>query len=187
MSAWSTRQATTIGIVSTCVPASASGLNCAQPAATPPPAAQAGLRPGDKIIAIGGKAVHTWAGSAPRSGPSPAGSRWRSPSSATASRSPCTPRRRRSPAEGRFLGIEPAEVFQRLGPLAAVSYAANTFGDVADRSVTAVGRICRRRSPTCSPATGRQTPAGQVSSVVGVGGITAQVVAANNGWQTKVQ
>src|SRR6202044_184194 len=32
-----------------------------------------------------------------------------------------------------------------------------------------------------------KTPAGQVSSVVGVGGLTAQVVAAKDGWQTKVQ
>jgi len=77
-------------------------------------------------------------------------------------------------------------VFQRLGPLAALSYAANTFGDVLTGSVTAVGHL-PSAVPDLFARDRAQTPAGQVSSVVGVGGITAQVVAANDGWQTKVQ
>jgi membrane-associated protease RseP (regulator of RpoE activity) len=87
---------------------------------------------------------------------------------------------------GSYLGIGSAELFQRLNPLRAVSYAGSTFGQVMVGSVTAVGHL-PAAIPDLFAKDRASTPAGQVSSVVGVGGLTAQVVAAKDGWQTKVQ
>jgi membrane-associated protease RseP (regulator of RpoE activity) len=87
---------------------------------------------------------------------------------------------------GGYLGVEAAEVFQQLGPISALSYAGSTFGEFVTGSVTAVGHL-PSAIPDLFAKDRAKTPAGNVSSVVGVGGITAQVVAAKEGWQTKVQ
>jgi membrane-associated protease RseP (regulator of RpoE activity) len=181
---------TTIGTVSTCVPVSASALKTTNPCSgshTTAPAQQAGIRAGDKVIAIGGTAVHSWAGLGDAIRAQPSGQ----PMAVTVLRDGKRLTLQATPAQvpgrsGSYLGIEGASIFQRLGPLAALSYAGNTFGDVLTGSVTAVGHL-PSAIPDLFARDRAQTPAGQVSSVVGVGGITAQVVAANDGWQTKVQ
>jgi len=66
-----------------------------------------------------------------------------------------------------------------------VSYAGSTFGQVLAGSVTAVGQL-PAAIPDLFAKDRARTPAGQVSSVVGVGGITAQVVAAKDSWKIKV-
>ena len=86
---------------------------------------------------------------------------------------------------GSYLGIGNAATFQRLSPLSAVSYAGSTFGQVLSGSVTAVGHL-PAAIPDLFAKDRARTPAGQVSSVVGVGGITAQVVAAKDSWKIKV-
>jgi membrane-associated protease RseP (regulator of RpoE activity) len=53
-------------------------------------------------------------------------------------------------------------------------------------SVAAVGHL-PAAIPDLFAKDRAHTPAGQVSSVVGVGGLTASAVAAKDGWQTKVQ
>ena len=88
--------------------------------------------------------------------------------------------------KGSYLGIDNVALFQPLGPLRAVSYAWSTFGEVLTGSVAAVGHL-PAAIPDLFAKDRAKTPAGQVSSVVGVGGLTAQVVAAKDGWQTKVQ
>jgi membrane-associated protease RseP (regulator of RpoE activity) len=181
---------TTIGNVSSCVPASASALKTTNPcsgSSTPAPAQAAGIHAGDKVLAIGGTAVHSWAGLGDAIRAQPAGQ----PVPVTVLRDGQRLTLQATPAQipgrsGGYLGIEGASIFQRLGPLAAVSYAGNTFGDVLTGSVTAVGHL-PSAIPDLFARDRADTPAGQVSSVVGVGGITAQVVAANDGWQTKVQ
>src|ERR1051326_6731605 len=180
----------TIGSISTCVPVSASALQSAKPCSgshTAAPAQAAGIRPGDRIIAIGGTAVHSWAGLGDAIRAQPGGQAV----PVTVMRDGKQLTLHATPAQipgrnGSYLGIEAANIFQRLGPPAAPSYPPNTFGAGLTGSVTAVGHL-PSAVPDLFARDRAQTPAGQVSSVVGVGGITAQVVAANDGWQTKVQ
>ncbi len=180
---------TQIGTVGACTPTSASALSSGscQGSAGPSPAKQAGIRPGDKIVAIAGTRVRTWTqlGAAIRA--QPAGK----PLAVTVLRdghqlvlhtSPATIPGRR----GSYLGIGNAELFQRLNPLRAVTYAGSTFGEVLTGSVAAVGHL-PAAIPDLFAKDRAHTPAGQVSSVVGVGGLTASAVAAKDGWQTKVQ
>ena len=180
---------TQIGSVGACIPVSASALNAGscQGSAGPSPARQAGIRSGDKIIAIAGTRVRSWTqlGAAIRAQPAD------KPLAITVLRdghqlvlhaSPATVPGRR----GSYLGIGNAELFQRLNPLRAVTYAGSTFGEVLTGSVAAVGHL-PAAIPDLFAKDRARTPAGQVSSVVGVGGLTADAVAAKDGWQTKVQ
>jgi membrane-associated protease RseP (regulator of RpoE activity) len=180
---------TKIGIVSSCIPANAAAMDSGSCRGSlgVAPARQAGVRPGDKIIAIAGTRVRTWTqlGAAIRA--QPAGQ----PLTITVLRDGRPLVLHASPAKvpgrkGSYLGIENATLFQRLGPLRAVSYAGSTFGQVVVGSVAAVGHL-PAAIPDLFAKDRAKTPAGQVSSVVGIGGLTAQVVAAKDGWQTKVQ
>ena len=178
-----------IGIVGSCIPASAAAAasDSCQGSLGVAPARQAGVRPGDTIIAIAGTPVHNWTqlGAAIRA--QPAGK----PMTITVRRDGRLLVLHASPAKvpgrkGSYLGIDNVALFQPLGPLRAVSYAWSTFGEVLTGSVAAVGHL-PAAIPDLFAKDRAKTPAGQVSSVVGVGGLTAQVVAAKDGWQTKVQ
>jgi membrane-associated protease RseP (regulator of RpoE activity) len=179
---------TKIGSVSSCLPASAtaSASGTCRPGESPSPARAAGIRDNDKIIAIAGKRVRNWTqlGAAIRS--QPVGK----PVAITVLRDGQQLVLHASPAripgrKGSYLGIGNAATFQRLSPLGAVSYAGSTFGQVLAGSVTAVGHL-PAAIPDLFAKDRAHTPAGQVSSVVGVGGITAQVVAAKDSWKIKV-
>ncbi len=179
---------TKIGSVSSCLPASAtaSASGTCRPGESPSPARAAGIRDNDKIIAIAGKRVRNWTqlGAAIRS--LPVGK----PVAITVLRDGQQLVLHASPAQipgrkGSYLGIGNAATFQRLSPLSAVSYAGSTFGQVLAGSVTAVGHL-PAAIPDLFAKDRAHTPAGQVSSVVGVGGITAQVVAAKDSWKIKV-
>jgi membrane-associated protease RseP (regulator of RpoE activity) len=180
---------TKIGIVGSCIPANAAAAvsGSCRGSLGVAPARQAGIRPGDTIIAIAGTRVRTWTqlGAAIRA--QPAGK----PLTITVLRDGRRLVLHASPAKvpgrkGSYLGIDNAALFQPLGPLRAVSYAGSTFGQVLAGSVAAVGHL-PAAIPDLFAKDRAKTPAGQVSSVVGVGGLTAQVVAAKDGWQTKVQ
>jgi membrane-associated protease RseP (regulator of RpoE activity) len=181
---------TQIGAVATCVPSSNAALNSSHPCANSQgaaPAKAAGIQPGDKVLSIAGTAVHSWSqlGDVIRQQPG------NQPMAITVLRHGQQLTLHATPAQipgrdGGYLGIEASTIFQRLGFFSAVSYAGTTFGDVLTGSVTAVGHL-PSAIPDLFARDRAQTPAGQVSSVVGVGGITAQVVAAKDGWQTKVQ
>ena len=178
-----------IGIVGSCIPANAAAAasGSCRGSLGVAPARQAGVRPGDTIIAIAGTPVHNWTqlGAAIRA--QPAGQ----PMTITVLRDGRPLVLHASPAKvpgrkGSYLGIDNVALFQPLGPLRAVSYAGSTFGQVLTGSVAAVGHL-PAAIPDLFAKDRAKTPAGQVSSVVGVGGLTAQVVAAKDGWQTKVQ
>ena len=178
-----------IGIVGSCIPANAAAAasGSCRGSLGVAPARQAGVRPGDTIIAIAGTPVHNWTqlGAAIRA--QPAGQ----PMTITVLRDGRPLVLHASPAKvpgrkGSYLGIDNVALFQPLGPLRAVSYAGSTFGQVVTGSVAAVGHL-PAAIPDLFAKDRAKTPAGQVSSVVGVGGLTAQVVAAKDGWQTKVQ
>ena len=86
---------------------------------------------------------------------------------------------------GSYLGIEEADIFQHYNPVRAVTYAGSMFGTILTGSVKVIGQL-----PSAVPhlfAKNRaSTSAGQVTSVVGAGEITGDVVSANVGWQVKV-
>ncbi len=150
------------------------------------PAVLAGLRSGDKIVAVAGQPVHNWnqIGAAIKAHPpgsavpftverggrqitkdvSLAGVSWR---------------------KGAFLGVAPVVVYNRAGPLHAVSYAGSQFGSITSQSVTALGRV-PKAIPYLFSKNRASTPGGSPSSVVGAANITGDVVAANIGWQQKV-
>jgi membrane-associated protease RseP (regulator of RpoE activity) len=149
------------------------------------PALLAGLRPGDKIIAIAGRQVSTWTqlGDAIKAQPAGrpvaftivrgkreftehitlAGVSWR---------------------KGSYLGVQPVQLYARSGPIGAVGYAGSQFGSIVSQSVTALGRI-PQAIPYLFARNRANTPGGQVSSMLGAAKITGEVVAAGFGWQQK--
>ena len=165
---------TTVGVLS-CVPAKQqSGCVTGDPRS---PAALAGLRSGDKIIAVAGQRVHNWTQIGTAIKEHPAGSRV-----------PFTIERGRrqiikqvtlssvSWRKGAFLGVSPIVTYSRAGPVSGVTYAGSQFGSIASLSVTALGRI-PKAIPYLFSKDRAATPGGQVSSMVG---------AANIGWQQKI-
>ena len=179
---------TAIGTVDSCVPASAAALNnqsCSASRGTSP-AQLAGLKPGDKIIAIGGTPGAQL--DAARCGhprqqaghPTPVVVQ-RDGTQQTLLVTPVAVPGRR----GSYLGIGNDPIFQRISPLRAVTYAGSAFGQVVTESVSAVAKL-PAALPNLFAKDRAKTAAGQVSSVVGAGDTAGQVVAAKIGWQSKV-
>jgi membrane-associated protease RseP (regulator of RpoE activity) len=179
---------TTVGSVSTCVPASLKALDqgsCSGSRGTAP-AKIAGLKSGDKIIAIAGKPVHNWTqlGDAIRA--QPVGK----PMSVTVLRDGKQLTRWASPAavlgrKGSYLGIGDAIIFQRYGPVGAVTFAGSTFGQVLTGSVEGVAKL-PAALPDLFAKDRSKTPAGDVGSVVGVANVAGQAVASGGGWMYSV-
>ena len=176
---------TTIGTVVTCVPSS-NTAGCAKNE-PPSPASQAGLKPGDKIVAFAGKPVNNWTqfDSAIRS------QRPGSKVTVTVQRGSSTftkvvtlAKTKISGKAGAFLGVAPAALFQQTGPLRAVTYAGSMFSQAVTGTVHVVGTLPSAFSHLFAKNRA-STSGGQVTSVIGVGEITGQVVAANIGWQSK--
>ncbi len=178
----------TIGSVSTCVPANVKALDqgsCQHSQGTAP-ARAAGIRANDAIIAIAGKPVHTWTqlGSVIRA--LPAGKPvpvivQRGSTRLTLTVTPAAVPGRR----GSYLGIGDALIFQRASPLGALSFAGSAFGQVLTGSADAVAKL-PAALPDLFARNRSKTPAGNVSSVVGVANIAGQAVAAGGGWQVVV-
>jgi len=179
---------TQLGPVSPCVPATAKAFSSGTCTAAdaPSPAKAAGLRAGDKVVSFDGKPVSTWTAlgndirdtAAHRSVPLVVlrdGHRITLHVTLAAV----------SGRSGSYLGIEDANVFQRYNPVHAVTYAGSMFGQVLTGSAKEIGNL-----PSAIPhlfAKNRaSTSAGQVTSVVGAGEITGDVVSANVGWQVKI-
>jgi membrane-associated protease RseP (regulator of RpoE activity) len=179
---------TQLGPVSPCVPASAKAFstNTCAPGDKPSPAKAAGLHAGDKVTSFDGKSTSTWTGlgtvirDTPTGRPVPVVVQ-RDGKTLTLDVTLATVPGR----SGSYLGIEDTNVFQRYSPVRSVSYAGSMFGQVLTGSAKVIGQL-----PSAVPhlfAKNRaSTAAGQVTSVVGAGNITGQVVSANVGWQVKV-
>ena len=177
-----------ISSVATCVPASAKALNSANPCTghvAKSPAEVAGLKPNDKIISIAGQPVTTW----------------KQLHKALAAQKPGVPvpivveRRGRAvhrevtlaAIPGRsvaYLGVTPAPIYQRSGFLGSVSFAGNQFANTLTGSASAIAKL-PAAVPDLFAKNRSSTPAGQVSSVYGVGQVTGDVVAAALPWQAK--
>jgi len=175
---------TTVGAIDTCVPSS---LTAACKASNPAsPAKQAGIRAGDKIIAVAGLPVHNWTqmGKALRS-QTPG-----QPVAITVQRDGkrLTLTSRLAVIHGRqgsYLGVSPVVVFQRTGPLGAVTYAGGKFGQILAGSAGVVANL-PKAVPDLFAKNRGSGPGGQVTSVVGAADITGQVVASPIGWQARV-
>ena len=179
---------TQLGPVSTCVPANAKAFSSGTCTAAdaPSPAKQAGLKAGDKVVSFDGKPVSTW--------------------TALGNDIRDTPAHRTVPVviirngtrmtvdvtlasvsgrSGSYLGVQDTNVFQRYNPIRSVTYAGSMFGQVLSGSAKEIGSL-----PSAIPhlfAKNRaSTSAGQVTSVVGAGEITGDVVSASVGWQVKI-
>ena len=176
--------ATTVGAIDSCVPASlTASCTAADPAS---PAKRVGIKAGDKIIAVGGTPVRNWDQMGKVIRRQPAGT----PVPVTVERGGRQLTLHPSPAvihgrQGSYLGISPVIAFQRSGPLGAVSYAGSQFGQIMVGSVKVVASL-PRAIPDLFAKNRASTPGGQVTSVVGAGDVTGQVIASKIGWQPKV-
>jgi len=179
---------TTIGSVSPCVPVSLKAFDqgsCAGSSGAAP-AKQAGIKPGDKIIAINGKPVHTWTGLGTAIRAQPAGQ----PMTVTVLRDGHTLTLQAAPASvpgrrGSYLGIGDGVVFQRTSPLGALAFAGSAFGQVLTGSAEAVAKL-PAALPDLFAQDRAKTPAANVSSMVGAASIAGQAVASSGGWRFAV-
>ena len=179
---------TTIGSVSPCVPASLKAFDqgsCAHNRGAAP-AKAAGIKPGDKIIAINGKPVHNWTdlGTAIRA-QSPnqemAVTVERDGQQLTLHATPATVPGRK----GSYLGIGDAVIFTRSNPIAAVAFAGSAFGEVLTGSAEAFAKL-PAALPDLFAKDRAKTPAANVSSMVGAADIAGQAVASSGGWRYAV-
>jgi membrane-associated protease RseP (regulator of RpoE activity) len=179
---------TTVGVVDKCVPANVTALDRASCAGSlgASPASKAGVQSGDKVISIAGIPVHSWTqlGSVIRK--QPAGT----PMTVVVERSGQRRDLTVTPAQvpqrkGSYLGIENSVVFQRRGPLSAVSFAGGAFGEVVTGSVAAAEKL-PSALPDLFAKDRSRTPAGSVTSVVGAADIAGQAVSSSPGWQYTV-
>ncbi len=179
---------TQLGPVSTCVPANAKAFSSGTCTAAdaPSPAKQAGLKAGDKVVSFDGKPVSSWTALGNDIRDTPAhrtvpvvvirnGNRMTLPVTLASV----------SGRSGSYLGVQDTNVFQRYNPIRSVTYAGSMFGQVLSGSAKEIGSL-----PSAIPhlfAKNRaSTSAGQVTSVVGAGEITGDVVSASVGWQVKI-
>ena len=173
---------TTVGTVEACVPANVNSTCVVGDPASP--ARQAGLHAGDKIISIAGHPVGDWAqmGKAIRS--QLAGAVVPVVVERHGHRVTLRPRFADLAGRGTYLGVSPLVVFQRTGPLAAASYAGHEFWQMLKGSADVVASL-PRAIPDLFAKNRANTPGGQVTSVVGAGNVTGQVLAARISWQPK--
>ena len=173
---------TTVGAIETCVPANLnSGCTASDPAS---PAKKAGVRTGDKIVSIGGIPVHNWTEMGKAIRMQPAGK----PIAVVVERNgrlvTLYPSFATLTGKGTYLGVSPLIVFQRRGPLSAVSYAGHEFWTMVAGSAQVAASL-PKAIPDLFAKNRANTPGGQVTSVVGAGNVTGQVLEARIGWQPK--
>jgi membrane-associated protease RseP (regulator of RpoE activity) len=175
---------TAVGAIDTCVPSSLT--SACKPSNPASPAKQAGIRAGDKIIAVAGVPVRNWTQMGKVLRRQPAGT----PVAVTVQRGG---RQLTLPAslavihgrQGSYLGVSPVVVFQRTGPLGAVTYAGGKFGQILAGSAGVVANL-PKAVPDLFAKNRANGPGGQVTSVVGAADVTGQVVASRISWQARV-
>jgi len=173
---------TAVGAVESCVPANLNtGCVKGDPSS---PASKAGIHTGDKIVRIAGIHVGTWSQMGQAIRDQHAGStvavvvdRHGRLVTLHATLATLT-------GHGSYLGVSPTAVFQRVGPLGAASYAGHEFWTMLAGSVSVVANL-PRAIPDLFAKNRADTPGGQVTSVVGAGDVTGQVLEARIGWQPK--
>jgi len=186
---YNARGTNVVNSITACVPPSAQAANSAHPcssgSAAKSPAAAAGFRPGDKIISVDGRPVGNWNQLHKALTGLP-----------TNASVPVVIERGGHDLQvhvtlakipGRsvpFLGVDPVP-FQRTTFVGGWSFAGNQFANTITSSASAIAKLPSAVPDLFSPNRG-STAAGQVSSVVGVGDVTGQVVQAALPWQVKL-
>jgi len=186
---YNARGTNVVNSVTTCVPPSNQAANSSNPcsgaSAAKSPAAIAGLRQGDKIISVGGRPVRNWNQLHTALTGLP-----------TDTSVPVVIQRAGhylhvqvtlAKVPGRsvpYLGVGPA-LYQHTTFFGGWSFAGNQFATTITGSASAVARLPSAVPDLFSKNRGH-TAAGQVSSVVGVGNVTGQVVQAALPWQVKL-
>jgi membrane-associated protease RseP (regulator of RpoE activity) len=173
---------TSVGTVEPCVPTNMNvGCVKGDPAS---PATKAGVRTGDRIVSVAGIRVSTWTQMGKAIRAQHAGSevpvvvdRHGRLVTLHATLASLT-------GHGSYLGVSPLAVFQRVGPLSAASYAGHEFWTMLSGSASVVKSL-PRAIPDLFAKNRANTPGGQVTSVVGAGDVTGQVLEARIGWQPK--
>jgi membrane-associated protease RseP (regulator of RpoE activity) len=184
---------TQVGTVSTCVPPTKADLTngvCGD-SKVKAPAELAGLRIGDTIVAYNGKPVSSFTQLSAMIEAAPAGSvasitvlrpvKGGQPERLTLQTKPA-----HVPGHGGYLGIAPPTVFQVASPLRALTWTGSAFGQVLSGSAKAVADL-PAALPKLFSKDRSSTAGGNVSSVVGAAEATGQAVAADVGWQYKVE
>jgi membrane-associated protease RseP (regulator of RpoE activity) len=179
---------TTIGSVSACVPrdAKASDQGSCAGATAKSPAGLAGLKAGDKIVAVAGRPARNWTQlgdlirAQPPGKPVPV-TVLRDGKRLTLDVSLTTVRGR----SGSYMGIGEDVIFQRYSPLGAVTFAGSSFGEVLVGSADAFAKL-PAAIPDLFNKNRSKTPAGDVSSMVGAADIAGQAVASGGGWRYSV-
>jgi len=178
-------QNTTAISITSCVPATRTQVKC--PASAPKsPAVLAGLRSGDKIVAVDGHQVTTWNQLtsqivAHKAGTSVAFTISRDGRQFTKNITLATLKWRKN---GGFLGVEEVP-FVHVSPVTALSSTASQFGQVVTASWDGLGKLPSEIPKLFSPNRARN--GGGVTSVVGVSEATGQVFSANGvSWSAKV-
>jgi membrane-associated protease RseP (regulator of RpoE activity) len=178
-----------VGSIAGCVPASMKALDSANPCAGhnlgKPPAQLAGIKTGDKIISVGGKPVGSWsqlhtALKTQKAGVTTPvvvvrnGRDVRLKVALAAVPKDSVP----------YLGVEAVQ-YQRSSFFGGWGYAGDQFADTLTSSASAIAKL-PAAIPDLFSGNRAHTAAGQVSSVVGVGEVTGDVVQAALPWQAKL-
>ena len=180
---------TVISSIAGCVPASKAALESANPCAGhnlgKAPAQITGLKPNDKIVSVAGKPISTWTQlhkvlKGQKAGVSIPMVVQRAGRDVTVHITPTTVPNWPVP----YLGVQTTVQYQRLGFLGSVKFAGAQFADTLTSSASAIGRL-PAALPELFSKNRSHTAAGQVSSVVGVGQVTGDVVQASLPWQAK--
>jgi membrane-associated protease RseP (regulator of RpoE activity) len=175
-----------------CVPASVKALDSANPCAGHnlgrPPAQLAGLKAGDKIISVGGKPVGSWNQLHTALQGQKAGARIPLVVERNGRDVPLKVTLAAVPKDSvPYLGVESAEGYQRSSFFGAWGYAGDQFADTLTESASAIAKLPSAiGSGDLFNKNRSHTAAGQVSSVVGIGEVTGDVVQAALPWQAKV-
>jgi membrane-associated protease RseP (regulator of RpoE activity) len=174
----------TVVTVSACVPSSAQAQSA--PGRPKSPAAKAGIRTGDAIVAVAGHPVHSYNALVSTIRKEPPGV----PLTLTL-RSGGTVRDVRVvlarpnwdvKKKISFLGVSQKPVYNRAGPIAAIGQAGSGFSTIVTQSFSGLARIPCALPVLFSPHRS-SSPCGEISSVVGAASVTGQVVAQGYGWQ----
>jgi membrane-associated protease RseP (regulator of RpoE activity) len=173
-----------VGAIESCVPKNINSYCVSRDPSSP--AKKAGLHAGDTIVSVGGITVHNWTemGKAIRS-QTPG-----HPVTVVVERhgQPVTlhPSLAKLKGKGTFLGVSPVIVYQRTGLISALSYGAHEWWTMLSGSAQVAASL-PKAIPDLFKKDRASTPGGQVTSVVGAGDVTGQVLAANISWQPKAE
>ncbi|GAA2091942.1 M50 family metallopeptidase [Actinomadura alba] len=176
---------TTVDAVSACVPARPQSACVASD--PPSPAAEAGLRAGDKVVSLGGRPVADWEQLRRAIHAQPIGT----PVPIVVERGGRRVELSVRPAKvggGPFLGMTArvtGQGYERLGPMGASVFAIEGIGRVLGGIGTAVADLPAALPRLFSPERA-DTPGGQVGSVVGATQVSGQIFSAKDSWRDRI-